>query len=320
MNRRAVASALFSENPHWDRLQIMRKTVLQRAVMGLFSVVFVYGDVKADGEKAVGQTQASPLDYAKSYYSNWVGVPAPSLPRTVRDRLSGPPVSMADYRGRRLLLCSFDAGDFVNAAKEGPLVSQLLAIDKTLHAGDGTNIAVIGFTYGAIFFFPDRFHLSQQIRDLTSFPIVNLTNVGRDLPQPYRILCMPSGIAIDKNGIIVAVYLEPLTETILSKAIQEPDWSAPPRPVPLSKPPDMAKIIPHEMRTWTLYVFRQSLPAASIFRREYARRGIVYDETAIPSDSIDKLNEIEGKVLHVPVAEGDPIRRSQFIAPNLPPP
>ena len=266
----------------------------------------------ADTENTGTVSRLSPVEYAKIYYSHWIGTPAPALPVTIRDRLTGPSISLADYGGHRIILCSFDAGDFVSAPKEGPLVSQLLAIDRVLRANDRTNVAVIGFTYGGMFFFPERAQPSQQIRDLTRFPVVNLTNIGRDLPQPYRILCMPSGLVIDRNGIIIAVYLEPLTETILNRAVQEQDWPAPPRPVPLISAPEMAKIIPREMQTWTLYIFGQSLPAGGPFKREYATRGNVYDEEDIPVDSIDKLGEIEGKILQVPVAEGDPIRRSQF--------
>jgi hypothetical protein len=260
--------------------------------------------------------ETSPMDYARTYYAEWIGVSAPVMAKRFRDQLTGADVAIDNYKGRRLLLYSFDSGDFANTPKEEMLFHQLRLLNAISFSSNTANIAVIGFTYGS-FIFP-RTHPIQftNICDSMQFPLVNLTNVATGLPQPYRILSMPSGIFIDKNGVIVDIFWGPMNEQSLHMMVKMDDWRENPRPVPLVPPPDMSRIVPREMPAWTLYVFRRPLAATSVFKREYARRGTVYDKTLIPSDSVGKLDEIEGSVLKESVREGDPIRKSQFWTPK----
>lgn len=250
------------------------------------------------------------LRQAKEYYANWIGVPAPDFGVTVRDRIHGLEVDLANLNGKRVLLYSFEAGDFVNAPKEDALLQELKALNTALAKSVGTNVAIVSFTYGAMFFLSEP---PPCIQELARFPVVNLTSIGRDLCQPYRVLCMPSAIVVDGNGIIIDVFLGPMTASRFTKAVQEPDWSKPTRPIPQMASPDMATIIPREMPTWGLYVFRQDLSAGTEFKREYARRTAVYDQEDVPPDAVRKLKEIEGQILKCRVTEGCPVRKSYFV-------
>src|SRR5947207_15921312 len=47
-----------------------------------------------------------------SYYDSWVGVKAPEIGSAAVDRTTGPAVRLKAFSGKRVLLFSFDSGDF----------------------------------------------------------------------------------------------------------------------------------------------------------------------------------------------------------------
>jgi hypothetical protein len=260
---------------------------------------------------ATSDKRLTALTRAQDYYAKWIGVRAPDFGAEVFDRLGGREISIHDFKGRRLLLYSFDAGDFVNLPDHNSLLAELEALNHVLHDGPGTNIAVIGFTYGISYFLPDA-RVPARLQELSKFPIVNLTHTGRDLSQPYRILSMPSGILIDRNGVIVDIVLQPMDANCLRQVAEEPDWNKPVARAPVIPPPDMATLVPREMPAWTVYVFGQDLASGTVFRRSHARVHTVYDKTAIPDDAVERLKEVEGKLLKHEVKQGAPLRKSQF--------
>ena len=89
----------------------------------------------------------------QAYYAQWIGVKAPEFNINVSDRNKGNPLRIQDYRDKRLLLYSFDAGNFVQLPDEAALVTQLGALNRIWNQPTNDS-AIIGFTYGVMFFLP----------------------------------------------------------------------------------------------------------------------------------------------------------------------
>jgi hypothetical protein len=57
-------------------------------------------------------------DREGKFISSWIGVQAPDLGPNGVDRINGPKIKLEDYLGKRILLYSFDTGNFVNGPSE----------------------------------------------------------------------------------------------------------------------------------------------------------------------------------------------------------
>src|ERR1035437_9638588 len=175
----------------------------------------------------------------QTYYAQWVGVQAPEFNADVKDRNKGNPLQIQDYRGKRLLLYSFDAGNFVERPDESALVTQLGALNRIWNHSTNDS-AIIGFTYGAMFFLPGFQEPPLDVKALTDFPVVNNTIIQLD--EPYNLLQRwPGAILIDRNGIIVEICPQAMTEKQLAEVVSRPDWKGKPRSLPKSDPPELVK-------------------------------------------------------------------------------
>jgi hypothetical protein len=178
----------------------------------------------------------------KQYYSNWIGVQAPDLGPNFIDRNNGPQIKIASYKGKRVLLYSFDTGNFVNGPgkEEQDAIFQLLykAIDLRNEVGR-EKFEVIGFTKGFGMFFQlpeDQIPEEEKnnVKRWKEIPLVNCNN--RNFPEPYSILESPGGIIIDRKGIIQEIIPRTMTEAEIRKAATAPDWDKPVNPAPIDDP------------------------------------------------------------------------------------
>ncbi len=180
--------------------------------------------------------EAAKAQGIREYYARWVGVAAPAIGPRVRDRLLGPVVQLKQFRSKKILLYSFDAGNFVYGADENAFPANLRTLDHALKDLGHASVAVVGITRGVMFFFPNA-EISDEIRRLSRFPIVNCGAIAsRDSPEPYRVLARPGGIVIDRNGVIQSVFTEAMTEKQIRDALTAPDWHGPPQPAPYDDP------------------------------------------------------------------------------------
>ena len=121
--------------------------VIDSVALALFTPV-VNLPVETDDQK---QARAGDPDEArraqiKEYYPRWVGVRAPELGQEGRDH-DGKPVTLTSFRGKRVLLFSFNAGDFHRAPDEKAVLANLRALDKAVKTVGRENLAVVGFTH-----------------------------------------------------------------------------------------------------------------------------------------------------------------------------
>jgi len=186
----------------------------------------------------------------QGYYAKWVGVSAPPIGSNAKVGLNGPPITIEEFRGKRLFLFSFDAGNFVGGGRpHEKIAADLKAVNGTLSDAGAAHMAAVGFTEGVCFFFPED-NMSQQMRTLRrvpSFPLINLTN--RRFGEPYSLLNRPSGIVIDRNGVIVAVYPHEMSPVEITGVAGLPDWTGETRGAPLPDPWD-GKAAPTPTRTF----------------------------------------------------------------------
>ena len=244
----------------------------------------------------------------QAYYAQWLGVPAPESKQALRDRGKGDRLRIDAFRGNRLLLFSFNAGNFVDPPDKATLVPQLTALDRIrkLHTND---LAVVGFTYGVMFFLPGK-EPSPEIKAVTDFPIVNSANI--ELNEPYNLLQRwPSAILIDRNGIIIGIYPKTLTEQQLAEALLEPDWNGKLRPAPNTTPSELVRNY-SSRKPFLIHVYRKDVARGVQFQSDMGERGKVYLNEEVPQDAVKSLKEVEGKTLRTSVRKGDPIRRIDF--------
>ena len=83
----------------------------------------------------------------KSFYARWVGVRAAELGQAARDH-DGKLVTLSSFRGKRVLLFSFDAGNFNREPDETAVLTNLRALDKARKTVGHDKVAVVGFTQG----------------------------------------------------------------------------------------------------------------------------------------------------------------------------
>ena len=244
----------------------------------------------------------------QAYYALWIGVRAPEFNTDIKDRNDGGLLRIQDYHGKRLLLFSFDAGDFVRLPDEAALMAQLGVLKRAFnYSADDT--AIIGFTYGTMFFLPYK-QKRLDIKSLTEFPMVNNANI--ELKEPYNLLQRwPSAILIDRNGIIVEICPQTMTEKQLVEAVSKPEWEGKPHSLPVSDPPELVKNY-SSRKPFVIYVYGRNLERGSQFQHDSGHLGNVYLKSDVPMDSVTSLKKEEGKTLRASVRKGDPIRKSDF--------
>lgn len=260
-----------------------------------------------------GQARQKIEQQTRDYYSEWIGVQAPEFPRPLRDRRdNGPELRLQDFRGKRLLLAAFDAGDFVNGPQDKKaLVEQLTALHN-LREQYGTNIAVVGFTYGTMFFMPDD-SPPAEIKDLTDFPIVN-NNKFRDapLPEPYNLLQRwPSLFVIDKYGVIIGIYSPPLVGSNILQACAIDNWTGKVHLPPREAPSEAVKNWSCR-NCWVVFSYVKDMRSGSKFQKGLGRMKRVYLADEVPADEVSGLKMLEGMKLKRDVKAGDAIRKSDF--------
>src|SRR5580704_12709191 len=102
------------------KLPRVRFTVRRMTVTAAICVATFGGfthRVISPSEARAGDPDEARRAQIKDYYPRWVGVRAPELGQAGRDH-SGKPVTLSSFRGKRVLLFSFDAGDFHRAPDE----------------------------------------------------------------------------------------------------------------------------------------------------------------------------------------------------------
>ncbi|MGA2801376.1 MAG: SAF domain-containing protein [Verrucomicrobiota bacterium] len=262
---------------------------------------------------AVGQTRQNVERQTRDYYSQWIGVPAPEFSCPLRDRSDdGPELRLQDYKGKRLLLVAFDTGDFVDGPRNEKTLIQQLTVLHNLRQQYSTNVAVIGFTYGPMFFTPD-INPPTAIKDLTDFPVVNNNKLRHaPLPEPYNLLQRwPSLLAIDKHGVVIGIYSPPLVESNMVHACAIDNWTnnvrLPPREVP-------SEVVTNWScrNYWVVFAYAKDLNSGSKFQKGFGRMKRVYLADEVPVDEVSGLKTLEGMKLRRDVKAGDTIRKSDF--------
>jgi hypothetical protein len=172
----------------------------------------------------------------KEYYRRWVGVQSPELGEAARDR-DGKPVTLVSFRGKRMLLFSFDAGNEYREPDEKALLANLRALGKAIRSVGRENLAVVGFTEGMQFVSPGALKPDGELEELSGFTMVSsVESAFRKFNEPYNLMLEPGAILIDSEGIFLAFYDHPLTERELSDVVALPDWEKPARPMPVEDP------------------------------------------------------------------------------------
>lgn len=143
----------------------------------------------------------------------FIGKKAPEFNPRIRDRVHGSSISLDTYKGKWLLLYSFNAGNFVEGRPESDIAKDLSELNSFVKTVNDP-ISIVGFTRGVVFFFPNA-ELSPEIKKLSEFPVVNLNNRNLPLQSPYDVLKRPSGILINPEGEI---------ERIISSELGEKDY------------------------------------------------------------------------------------------------
>lgn len=184
------------------------------------------------GPSSSGDEQDIPAE-VQQFFDRWIGVKAPELGPNAQDRSDGPPILLASFSGKRILLFAFDAGNFVDAPNEEKLLNTLKDLDEVRAEVGSDETVVIGFTEGTLFTWPGVV-TPEPFKSLSDFPIVNTTN--REFNEPYNLLSYPSGITIDESGIITQIHLSPMSKEDIRNALSGPKWDQASRPIPVEEP------------------------------------------------------------------------------------
>ena len=271
------------------------------------------------GADTIGQTRQDVEKQTRDYYSQWIGVQAPEFPYPLRDRRDdGPELQIQDFRGKRLLLVGLDTGDFVDGPRDQKGLMNQLAALHNLRRQCGTNVALIGFTYGPMFFMPG-YNPPVEIKNLTDFPLVN-NNKFRDasLREPFSLMLRwPSLIAIDKQGIIVGIYSPPLVASNIVDAFAIDNWTGNVRLPPRYAPSEVVSNW-SSRNGWLVFEYVKDLSSGSTFQRAYGRRERVYLASEVPADTVLGTMALEGLKLKRDVKAGDGIKESDFEESNGP--
>ncbi len=280
--------------------------IVRYMFLALLFSIFVRPDLS-------GQIRQNIEQATRDYYSHWIGVKADEFSQLLTDRHDdGPELRLQDFQGKRLLLFAFDAGNFVDGPRDEKATLKQLADVHNLRQRHGANVAVIGFTYGPVFFMPGT-EPPPELKKVTGFPIVNVNKLRHGpLQEPYNLLQRwPSLVAIDKQGIIIGIYSPPLTESNITQAFAIEDWAGNVRLPPGQEPPERVRNW-SRMNFWVVFAYTKDLSSGSKFQREFGRMKRVYLEEEVPPDEVSGLKLLEGMTLRRNVKAGEAIRQSDF--------
>jgi hypothetical protein len=169
----------------------------------------------------------------EAYYANWVGTLAPELGPAGRD-LGGKPVDLASFRGKRVLLFSFDSGNEFRAPDEQALLALLDALDKAIRSVGREKLTIVSFTRGRLLSSLEVSNFYGELGILSDFPVIDtVSTVFRKFNEPYNLMLEPGAILIDSEGILRAFYPHPLTDQQLLDAVALTDWAKPVRANPV---------------------------------------------------------------------------------------
>ena len=230
----AVCVATYSGVSHW----VMPQCIDMHPDEAVVENVRVGNAAEADEPKQAPAGSLEEIRQAqlKEYYPKWVGVRAPALGTAGLDH-DKKPVNLPAFRGKRVLLFSFDAGNFNRGPDEKALLANLRALDKAIKTVGRDKLAVVGFTEGMQFIWPDAPKPDGELGKLSDFPMVSsIATSLRKFNEPYNLLLEPSGILIDSKGVLRAFYDHPMTEKELLEAVALGDWDKPVRPAPVEDP------------------------------------------------------------------------------------
>ncbi len=252
-----------------------------------------------------GQQVSEPQDIVnqKQYRERWLGVKAPPL-TNLWDRITGPMISLEDYRGQKVLLYSFDAGNFVDAPDENKLIEDLEDLHRTW-APSVLDRQVIGFTRGVMFFGMGK--MAESIQGLTNFPVVNLNNRREELAlhEPYDILVQPSAIVIDRNGVIVGIFAGREMPESLQMAASLTSWDGVPR-----EPPERSSILSsseQQQEVVTVVAARDLAEGSVIGIVDLARDKVPIQQLPMKWVSIDDARRLLGMTLKKSLKKGQSI-------------
>ena len=146
-------------------------------------------------------------------------------------------MTLSSFRGKRVLLFSYDAGNFNRAPDQNAVLANLRALDKAIKTVGREKLAVVGFTQGMQFIWPRAPRPEGELGRLSDFPIISaIPTAIRKFNEPYNLMLEPGAILIDSKGILRAFYDHPLTEQELLDAVALTDWDKPVRPNPVEDP------------------------------------------------------------------------------------
>jgi len=155
-------------------------------------------------------------------YTNWIGVKAPDLGPNAVDRNKGPRLKLDNYKGKRILLYSFDTGNFVNGPPKEEQKAIMRLLYKALDIRDKVgrnNFEIIGFTRGfGMFFLPPDNEIPEEEKEIIRIKDMFLVNTTREFLEPYDVLDEPGGIIIDRDGIIREIIPRAMTGEEIRRA------------------------------------------------------------------------------------------------------
>ena len=241
------------------------------------------------------------------YYEQWVGCKAPPIKFDQSDRTR---YAESSYKGKRILLYSFDAGNFCDAPNLPALTKELSELQK-VRATSTESLYVIGYTRGLLWS-PclgelGTHQMPQKIDELSRFPVVNLNNKRDEnaMGEPYELLKLgPSAILIGTNGVICKIFPHRMTERDFSAAMTAARWNSTIR----EPPKETSKQVFDKTPKKNLLVARQYLVVGTVLTYQ----NVVVDtitQSELPKSFFqsDEFGNLIGKVLIKPAREGQPL-------------
>lgn len=241
------------------------------------------------------------------YYDQWVGCKAPPIQFDQSDRTQ---YAESSYRGKRILLYSFDAGNFCDSPNMPALLKELTALQEVRSAATEP-LYVIGFTRGTMWS-PCLAELAtnqipKEVDEVSRFPVVNLNNKRDEgaLGEPYELLKSgPSAILIGTNGVICRIFPHPMTEVDFRVAVSASPWTA-----AMQAPPnETSKQVWDRTPKKDVIVARRDITTGTVLAHRY----VVVDtvaESMIPESFFrpNGFSNVLGRVLLKEVREGQPL-------------
>jgi hypothetical protein len=241
------------------------------------------------------------------YYDQWIGCKAPPIQFDQSDRTQ---YAESSYRGKRVLLYSFDAGNFCDAPNMPALLKGLTALHESRSAVTEP-LHVIGYTRGTMWS-PCLAELTtnqipREIDEVSHFPVVNLNNKRDEgaLGEPYELLkCGPSAILIGTNGLICKIFPHPMTEVDFKVAVSASPWTA-----EMKEPPEeTSKQVWDKTPKKDVIVARRDIASGTVLAHRY----VVVDtvaESVLPKSFFrpDGFSNLVGRVLLHEAREGQPL-------------